>query len=75
MLVNETDHPKQFQKRVLQWCCGEQQLRRTVQCLFKGIGNHVGWLVHVAQSVCLIDDYEVPRSGTNIRRFVPGKML
>lgn len=74
-LVDTTDQPVQFQKRILQRCGGEKQFRRILERLFQCIGNDVRRLIHIPQPVRFINDDKVPVRGPDIRCFTARELV
>lgn len=46
-----------------------------VERFFQRVGDHVGRLIYISETVSFVDDDEVPRSGHDIFGLVPGEMV
>lgn len=62
-VVDNTDQTEEFEQRVLQRCCREQQFWRIVQSIAQGTGDNIAGLINVTQAVGLIDHHQIPIDG------------
>ncbi len=69
LVVDERNESLEFEQRILQRGCGEQELRPISDCGTDLPGGFVPRFVDVAEAVRLIDDGQVPRDRLHVCQF------
>ena len=60
MLVNDADQAEEFEKRVLEWRSGQEQLVEWRKSTFDRISDFVCGLVDIAEPMRFVDNDKVP---------------
>ena len=61
VLVDDACEAEQFEQRILQRRRREEKFMAFLQRQLECIGDHVGWLINVSQTMRFVNDHEVPR--------------